>query len=80
MSEKNFPGDIWCMVCTTFEKNNFQKFVQNKALEVKKMDENTKSYPNVSLGGKKSIKKGDGDSGHMRYGVENKGESKGKNK
>jgi hypothetical protein len=53
---------------------------QNKVLEVKNMDENTKSYPNVSLGGKKSNEKGEGDSGHMRYGQGNKGESKGRNK
>lgn len=45
-----------------------------------KMDENTKSYPNASLGGKKSNEKGEGDSGHMRYGQESKGESKGRNK
>lgn len=53
---------------------------KNKVLEVKKMDENTKSYPNASLGGKKSNEKGEGDSGHMRYGQGNKGESKGNNK
>lgn len=47
---------------------------------MKKLDENTKSYPNVSLGGKKSNEKGEGDSGHMRYGQGNKGESKGRNK
>jgi hypothetical protein len=53
---------------------------QNNVLEVILMDENTKSYPNASLGGKKSNEKGEGDSGHMRYGQENKGESKGRNK
>lgn len=42
------------------------------------MNENTKSFPNVSLGGKKSNEKGEGDSGHIRYGLENKGERKGK--
>jgi hypothetical protein len=77
---------IWYIVLqfhdshTNFDKNKYQKFEQNKDLEVKKMDENTKSYPNVSLGGKKSNEKGEGDSGHMRYGQGNKGESKGRNK
>jgi hypothetical protein len=43
---------------------------------VKKMDENTKSYPNVSLAGKKVKEKGEVGPGHMRYGEGNKGESK----
>ncbi|WML48716.1 hypothetical protein RCG23_00780 [Neobacillus sp. PS3-34] len=32
------------------------------------MDEKTKSFPNVSLGGKKSKQRGDVDSGELRYG------------
>jgi hypothetical protein len=77
-----FDERKWCG--GTFQlsplKHNLKKNEQNKTLEVNKMDENTKSYPNVSLGGKKSNEKGEGDSGHMRYGQGNKGESKGKNK
>jgi hypothetical protein len=40
------------------------------------MDENTKIYPNVQLGGQKSNEKGEGDSNHKRYDFPDKEELK----
>ncbi|WP_251551117.1 hypothetical protein [Neobacillus muris] len=44
--------------------------------EVKSMDEKTKSFPNVSLGGERAKDKGEIDSGQLRYGEDHKGKGR----